>query len=261
MKNFIKDCKEIFEYKEMLLSLVKRELRSRYKGSFLGFLWTFLTPLLQILVYTLVFTRIFPNNIENYTVFLVVGLLPWNCFTSTLIAATASIVNNSSLVTKIYFPKIILPLSKVITFIVDYLYSLVILLIIIILSNINITVHFLWFPFILIVQMLFTIGISLVLSALYVKIRDLLYIVNVVTMLWFYLSPVFYDISAIPSSLGALYFLNPMVSNITSYRNIFIYEAMPDFLFLGYSLCFSLVLCVLGYKIFKACERVFAEEI
>ena len=253
--------KEIYEYREMLYSLVKRELRSRYKASFLGFLWTFITPLLQLAVYSLVFSKIFVSTADNFIVFIFTGLLPWNFFSSAINVATGSIVNNSNLVKKIYFPKIILPISVVCTFMMDYIFGLIILIPALFISKVTFTFNMLWFPVILLIQMLFTLGLSFALSAWFVKARDVQYLVSVIMMLWFYLTPILYNIDSLSDILKKILILNPLTSIIISYQNIFVYGKSPYFTGLLISCIISLVTFVIGIIIFKKNEKSFAEEL
>lgn len=253
--------KEIYEYRRMLISIVRKDLRSRYKGSFLGFLWTFINPLLQLVIYSIVFPYLLRNNQENYPMFLFVALLPWIFFITSLQGSTTSIVNGANLVTKIYFPKMILPLSVIFTNLTNYVYGLIIVFPALIVTGVHLTLNVLWLPVILFVTFIFTLGLSLIFSALYVKFRDLEHIINILTMVWFYLTPIVFDITIFPEKVAKIIGYNPMVPIIEGFRDVLLYGIQPNWGSLLYSLVIGLILVVFGIYIFKKRERTFAEDL
>lgn len=255
------EIKEIFNYRYMLISMVQRELRSRYKGSFLGFLWTFVNPLLQLAVYATVFPYILRVEQENYAMFLFVGLLPWIFFTSSLQNATTSILGNANLVTKIYFPRIILPLSTVCTNLMNYIYSLVIVIPALLITGVELTWNLMWFPLILVIEFLFIAGFAFALSALHVKFRDVAHIIGIITFTWFYVTPIVFPMSIFPESIQRYIELNPMVGIIEAFRDIFLFGKQPDFGQLAYPTMIAIITLFIGYLIFKNFEKAFAEEL
>jgi len=255
------EVKEIFNYRHMLISMVQRELRSRYKGSFLGFLWTFVNPLLQLAVYATVFPYILRVQQENYAMFLFVGLLPWIFFTSSLQNATTSILNSSNLVTKIYFPRIILPLSSVCTNLMNYIYSLVIVIPALLITGIELTWNLLWFLLVLSIEFLFVLGFALALSALHVKFRDVAHIIGIITFCWFYVTPIVFPMNIFPESMQKYIELNPMVGIIEAFRDIFLFGQQPNFGELAYSTMIAVITLVIGFLIFKKFEKTFAEDL
>ncbi|UHA71653.1 ABC transporter permease [Paenibacillus sp. 481] len=252
---------EIFEYRQMLVSVVRKELRSRYKGSFLGFLWTFVNPLLQLIIYSIVFPFILRNNQENYPMFLFVALLPWIFFTTSIQGATNSIVGGANLVKKIYFPRMILPLSVVCTNLMNYIFGLVIVFAALLITGIDLTLNVFWLPVILAIEFIFILGIALLFSALYVRFRDLEHIVGILTMVWFYITPIVFDMDIFPEKIADLIGYNPMVPIINGFRSILLYGTQPDWGTLLYSLGVGLVLLVIGIFVFQKCEKTFAEEL
>ncbi|SJZ84426.1 ABC transporter permease [Anaerorhabdus furcosa] len=260
MKNILNDITEIYKYKTMLYYLVKRNLRSRYKGSFLGFLWTLLTPLLQLVIYGFVFSVLFPNEIDNFSFFLLCGLLPWNYFISSITTSVDSIVGNSNLVKKIYFPRLVLPLSNVITYFIDFLMGFAILLIVFILMGNQIGITLIYFPLILIIQTILQCGLAFILCSLYVSMRDISYIVNIVTMMGFYLTPIVYSAVSFSSDIQLLLSLNPLTEIIEAYRAILLYGEMPN-INIMYSLFVSIILLILGLYVFHKLNKTFAEEL
>ncbi|RDU37551.1 ABC transporter permease [Neobacillus piezotolerans] len=257
----VKDLKAILNYRHMLFSMVQRELRSRYKGSFFGFLWTFINPLLQLIVYSTVFPYLLRVKQENYPMFLFIALLPWIFFTTSVQNATSSIVGNANLVTKIHFPRMILPLSAVSTNLMNYIYSLVIVVPALLLTGVQLTVNLLWFPLILFIEFIFAFGLALIFSALHVKFRDIEHIVGVLVFCWFYVTPIVFPMDIFPPELARLMGINPMVGVIQSFRNIFLYGIQPDFGALAYSLIVALIALFIGFFVFKKYEKTFAEDL
>lgn len=257
----INRIEEVWAYRGMLVSIVKRDLRSRYKGSFLGFLWTFVNPLLQLVVYSIVFPYILKVTQENYAMFLFIALLPWIFFTSSLQGATTSIVAGSNLVKKIYFPRIILPLAAVSTNLMNYIYGLSIVFAALLITGVHLTVNVLWLPVVLLIEFIFIFGLALIFSSLYVKYRDLEHIVNVLTFVWFYLTPIVFPITIFPEQIGEMVGYNPMVPIIESFRDILLNGTPPDWNRLLYSLIVGVIVLIVGVLLFEKCEKTFAEEL
>ena len=256
-----KQLKEVFVYKEMLVSSVKKDLRSRYRGSFLGFLWTFVNPLMQLIIYSIVFPFLLKMQEENYSMFVFVGLLPWIYFTSSLQISTTCIVGNGNLVKKIYFPRMILPIGVSTTGIMNYIFGLIIVFPALIITGVKITPYVLFLPIVMLVNYLFTTGFCLALSALYVFFRDLEHIVGIVTMAWFYLTPVVYNLKIFPEYAQRLLLLNPMTQFVNAYRNVLMYGKLPSFTGFSCLTLLSVVVFFLGALIFSRLQRTFAEEI
>ena len=257
----INELKELYDYRQMLVSIVRKDLRSRYKGSFLGFLWTFVNPLLQLVIYSIVFPYLLRNNQENYPMFLFVALLPWIFFSSSLQSSTGSIVAGANLVKKIYFPRMILPLSVVCTNLMNYIYGLIIVFPALILTGVNLTLNILWLPFILLITFIFTLGLSLILSAFYVRFRDLEHIVGILVMVWFYLTPIVFNIDIFPTNIANIISYNPMVAIINGFRDILLYGQTPDWASLSYAFLIGLIILFIGIFTFRKFEKTFAEEL
>lgn len=257
----IKELKEVYMYRQMLFSLVKKDLRSRYRGSFFGFLWTFINPLMQLVIYSLVFPFLLKMQEENYSMYVFVGLLPWIFFTSSLQIATTSIVANGNLVKKIYFPRMILPFSVASTGVMNYIFGLVIVFAAILFSKISLSFYALLLPLVILSQYIFVVGMCLILSSLYVYFRDLEHIVGIVIMAWFYVTPVVFNISVFPPYAQKILLFNPMTQYISAYRNVLMYSKPPDLVgFLSVTLA-AVLIFILGLWVFKRLERSFAEEI
>lgn len=261
VKRMLNDLKEIINYRHMLISMVQRDLRSRYKGSVLGFLWTFVNPLLQLIVYSTVFPFILRVEQENYPMFLFVALLPWIFITTAVQGATTSIVGGASLVTKIHFPRIILPLSVVCTNLMNYIYGLVIVIPALFITGVHLTINILWFPLILSIEFIFALGLALAFSSLHVKFRDVEHIIGVLIFCWFYVTPIIFPMDIFPTKIVEIINLNPMVGIIESFRNVLLYGKQPNFDALAYSAIVAIFALLIGLFVFRKYEKTFAEEL
>jgi len=256
-----KQLREVFAYKQMLISTVKKDLRSRYRGSILGFLWTFINPLMQLVVYSVVFKRLMRSTEENYAMFVFTALLPWLYCVSSIQASTTCIVSNSNLVKKIYFPRMILPISVSTTSLINYILGLVIVFPALIITGVKLTPYALLMPVIMAVQFIFVTGLCMMLSAFYVYFRDLEHIIGIVTMVWFYLTPVLYNINMFDASFRKILELNPMTQIVMAYRNVLMYGTHPNITgFLGVT-GVSVVVFLMGAFIFSRLQGNFAEEL
>ncbi|MCX8074989.1 MAG: ABC transporter permease [Clostridia bacterium] len=254
--------KELHKYRHMLYTLVKQDIRGKYKGSILGFLWSLLNPLLLLLVYATVFQLVFKIDIPNYSIHLFIALMPWNFFANTISIGTVSVTNGASILKKVYFPREILPLATVISGTINYFFSAVIIFIaLIFFSPIGVSVFALWLPIIVIIQAIFSLACIMILSAINVYARDVQYIMNVILMVWFYITPVLYSTDMVPERYRFFYNLNPMVKLIDSYRDILYSKTMPNLKWLGLILLASTILLYVSYLIFQKLQRRFAEEV
>lgn len=253
--------RQIYSYREMLKNLVIKDLRTRYRESVLGFFWTLINPLLLLLIYSIVFKTIMRMDIENYSIFLFSGLLPWQFHQTVISNNTSIIINNSGLIKKVYFPSEILPLSSTIAGAINYLLCLIILFISMVVVGVPITLNVMFFPLILLIQMIFIVGLSLGLSSLNVYFRDLEHIVGILMTAWFYLTPVFYPLSMVPERYQAIFKLNPMTHIEQAYREIFYYGKAPNMETLALCFLFSLIFLLIGLILFGNLKKRFAEEL
>lgn len=253
--------KELYKYREFLKTSILKEFRGKYKKSFLGVLWSFINPLLQLLIYTLVFSFIMRSGIKHYSVFLVVALIPWNFFSTTLTQSASTIVANGAIVKKVYFPREIMPISIVTSNLINFLISCIIVLGALIISGVGLSWYILLVPIIVFIQYILSLGLAFILSSITVYIRDLEYFINVLIMLWFYLNPIVYSADIIPENFRTIFNLNPMLHIINAYRDLLYYHRMPDFKGLGILFVICVAIFYLGYFIFKKMEKRFAEEL
>jgi len=256
----IRNLRELYQYRALLWSLTVRELRARYRGSVLGFLWTFLNPTLLMLVYALVFSVYMRQQIRFYTYFVFIGLLPWIWFSSSIAGGSSAISDRRDLLTKVRFPAQILPTSVVATNLCNYLLALPLMVILGGAYGVWPSWHAIAFPLVLFVQLVFTIALVFALSALNVSFRDLQYIVNNILTLWFFITPILYLSTTIPSRFrGILFFGNPMAVLVSSYQAIFYEHRLPEPGPLALVLGVSLALLWISSRVFQAYREEFAE--
>ena len=253
--------KELYNYREMIYMLVRREIRGRYKGSALGFLWTFINPLLQFAVYAVVFSVLMRSNIDKFYAYLFIAFIPWFFFSTSIPVGAMCIQVQANMVQKIYFPRIILPLSATLTAFVNMLLSELVVFAVLIISGIGLSIHVLALPVIMVVEFLFVLGIVLIISALNVYFRDLAHIMDIVTMAWFYATPIVYPPEMVADIFPWLLVINPMAGIIAGYRDILYYQRWPQFDSLTLAVVFGIVTVILGTVIFQRLQRGFAEEL
>lgn len=253
--------KDLYQYRELLKNNIKKEIRGKYKGAWLGVLWSYLNPLLMLVVYSVVFSKIMRIQIPNYTMFLFTALIPWTFFTTTVSQGAFSVVSNGSILKKVYFPREIIPISIVTSNVITFLISCIIMLFFIFVTGLGVSWYILLFPIILISQYVLLMGITFILSSVTVYIRDLEHIITVLLMVMFYGTPIVYSMDMVPASMKAILIINPMTPIINSYRDILFYKQMPNMLQLGGIIVISLVVLVFGLFIFKKLQRNFAEEL
>ncbi len=254
--------KNLYNYRLLLKTNVKKDVRGKYKASFLGVLWTFVNPLLTTLVYAIVFPFILKNTEPHYVTFLIIGILPWTYFTNTIIIGTTSILNNAGIIKKVYFPREILPLSANISGLVNFLISCLIIFIFLMCSGIWFSPYMLYLPLIILVQFVLQLGIILITSAIEVYVRDAEYIISFLVSMLFYLTPIVYSSKMFEGSpIANLIRFNPLATIINSYRNVLFYQTTPEIKALLMTLGASLVLLYIGFKIFNKLQKGFAEEV
>jgi len=252
---------EIFEYREMIGSLIKRDLKSRYKGSALGFLWSFLNPLLQLIVYSFVFKIVMRATYEKYYLFLFVALVPWLFFMTSVTGGTSCIWSQKDLVNKIYFPREVLPIAYVTCQLVNMLLSFVVIFAVILFTRHGINpAAFMYLPIIILIEYILALGIAFFVSSITVFLRDVEYIMGIAMMAWQFMSPVMYGIDLIPEKYRMIYQLNPMTPILMAYRDIFYYKQPPQLCTLIQAAVLGIVVLGIGFFVFQRLKRHFSEE-
>ncbi len=265
LPDFLPSFAVLWQRRELLWSMTGRNIRSQYKQSILGYAWIFVNPLMQMLVLTFVFSTILRIGRDvipyPFPLFLFVALLPWMFFSNALSSATDSISGSASLVTKVYFPREILVTAAVFSKIVDLLFGLLILLGLMVFYNEYPSWTAVWVPAIFAIQLLFTIGLALPLAALNLFFHDVRYLVGVVLLVWFYITPVIYPVEMVPDRYKVLFDLNPLSLVLNAYRRVLLDGTSPgwDRMLLG--IAGALLAFLLGYYLFKRMEAGFADRI
>lgn len=249
------------QYWDLLLTLSAHRLQVRYKQSVLGPLWAILQPLALLLIYTVIFGRLAKVESEGipYTLFAFAALLPWTCFSTAVSSATNSLVSHFNLVTKVYFPREILPLTYVIAALVDLAAGGIILGGLMAYHHVSLTIQVLWVIPVTGVMFVLALAVSLVLSAIQVRFRDIGMGMPLMLQVWMFATPVVYTLTAVPDRWRALYMLNPMVGVIENFRRVLLHGMPPDFTSLGMAAATSAVLFVAAFLYFKRVEATIAD--
>ncbi|MFQ3549937.1 MAG: ABC transporter permease [Armatimonadota bacterium] len=254
---------KLWENKELILSLTLRDIRSRYKQSVLGVAWAIVQPLAMLFVYTIVFSKIAQIDTGDipYPVFSYVALLPWSFFSGSISSGTECLVGNFNLITKIYFPREVFPISNILGKIVDFGIGTIVLVPLLIFYKISITWYALYAIPILIIQLCLSFGIVFLLSSWNLFVRDIRHVLPLAVSVWMYMTPIVYPIDKVPDSLMKFYLINPMVGIMESYRNVVLEGAPPLWGQLGIAAAVSILFLIIGYRNFKRLEPYFAEAI
>lgn len=272
MLRIFKRLKELYKYRALIQNLISRELKARYRGTVLGFLWSFLNPLLLMIVYTVVFGFIirprdpaFEGSPWLYALFLFCGVLPWVWFSSSSLESANVLMVQGNLIKKLLFPAEVLPIVVVTSNLVHFLFGLPVLLIFVPILGKSITPYLLFLPLVILVQFVFSLGFSLLISALTVHFKDIKDILANVLTFWFFASPIIYPVtfSTIQQSKVLKLFLNlnPMTHIMQGYQNCVFYGALIRWKKLGVTFLVALVLLFVGYYIFDRLRESFPEEV
>ncbi|MBD3250326.1 MAG: ABC transporter permease [Candidatus Pacebacteria bacterium] len=250
-------------YRELLSELTWREIKQRYKQSILGYAWVIVNPLIQMAVMAFVFSKLLRVGDLGvpYPIYLFAGLLTWNLFTNSLAASATSLVANAGLLTKIYFPRQIFVLSTILAKMVDFFLASSIFVLLMIFFQTPVTMSVLWFFPIFLIQSIFTYSLGLLVAAFNLFYRDIQYLLNLVLLVWMYLTPVLYPTEMFPEQYRWIFQLNPMAVFINAYRRVILGGGLPNFRSLGIAFGLSLVLYFAAKKIFKSLEGRFADVV
>lgn len=257
----ISNLSSVIQTRELLLAWTSRSIRGRYQQSALGWLWAIIQPVASVFILTIIFTRFVPIDTGDvpYAVFSYVAIVPWAFLSNSLNDMTASLVGNMGLVTKIYFPREILPFAAMLARLMDFGIAATLLLILIVVYRVPVNVGaWLFLPVVLAIQLALVSGLGLALAAANVFYRDVASLLTLGIQLWFYASPIIYPATMVPERLQPFYFLNPMAGILVAYRDILINGQMPG-PYLIPSAVVSIVLFVGGYWFFKRVEFQFAD--
>jgi ABC-type polysaccharide/polyol phosphate export permease len=253
--------RELYRYRVLIEVLIRRELKARYRGTVLGFLWSFVNPLILMGLYVLVFSVYLRVDMPKYPAFLLSGIFPWLWFSSSLNEATQSILANGGLIRKVYLPSEVFPLVAVGSNMAHFIASLPILFGFLVWAGLTPSRSLLLLPLIIVIQVPFTYGVALVLAALTVQFRDLLHIVpNLMTAL-FFATPIFYPVTVVPERYRILVDANPLSHLITAYHDVLFYGRAPSPWHLTVLVVGSWLVLAAGFAVFDAHKEMFAEEV
>lgn len=254
---------DLWQYRDLLYTLSVHRIKVRYKQSVLGVAWAIVQPLMLMLIYTLIFSVVakVPTDGTPYAVFAFAGLLPWLCFSTSLTNATNSLVSNSELVTKVYFPREILPLTYVLSSLFDLLVASTMLVGLMLYYRMPLSINFIYVIPVVCILLLFAATASLIFSATQVRFRDIGVAIPLLAQVWMFATPVVYPLSAVPERFRGFYILNPMVGVIENFRRVVLQGMSPDFRLLAISALISFVLFPVAYIYFKRVEATVADVI
>jgi lipopolysaccharide transport system permease protein len=251
----------LYHSRDLLREWTVRNIRARYQQSVLGWFWAVLQPTAQVAIYTVVFTLVVRIDTEQipYVIFSYVAMVPWTLLSSSLTDMSNSLVDNMTLVNKIYFPREILPIAAMLARLMDFGVAAVLVVVLMVMYRVPLNpVGFLFLPIILLIQLVFMLGIGLATAAANVFIRDIRSLILLGLQLWFYASPIIYPVTAVPENLQPYYYLNPMTGIIEAYRDVLLRSQMPGNYLLPAAII-SVVVFVFGYWFFKRVEFQFAD--
>jgi len=257
------DFKEIWKFRELLYFLTKREIQVRYKQTVLGGLWAIIQPFLTMLVFTLFFGRLakMPSDGIPYPIFVYAGLLPWTYFANALSNSGNSLVGSAHLISKVYFPRIIIPGAASLAGLLDFFVAMMVLFVMMAYYNFVPGIGVLLFPFLVGLTFLCAVGVGLWLSALNVQYRDIRYVIPFLIQLWMFVSPVIYPVSMVPQKYQWALALNPMGGVINAYRASLLGHVPIDWFLLGISTAIIILLFTSGMYYFKRMEKTFADVV
>ena len=253
---------ELWAYRELLYFLTWRDIKIRYKQTVLGFAWAILQPFLMMIVFTLFFGNLLkvPSEGIPYPLFNYAAMLPWTLFAQGVTRSSESLVGNVSLVQKVYFPRLVMPMSGILAPVVDFAIAFVILIGMMFYFGYPPTIRMLWLPIFIVLALLTASGVGLWLSAINVRYRDVRYIVPFLVQLWLFASPVVYSSSLLPQKFQAIYGLNPMAGVIEGFRWALLGTNPPGFL-IAVSMIIVIIVLVSGAYYFRRTEKTFADVV
>lgn len=256
------DLREVWEYRDLLYYLVLRDLKIRFQQTSIGVLWIVLQPLIQMAIFYVIFGLLVrvPTGDVPYSVFYLSGFVIWQLLLQIVNLCGFSLLTNVSILTKIYFPKLVLPISYSIGALIDFFFAFIVLLVFLLANNYAITLRFLLIPLLLIITLIFCFGVGLLFGALMVVFRDMKNLLGFITQIWMFLTPIMYPISLAPDKYKFIFYLNPVTGLIETFRWIVLNSPeFPDPRMLILSIIVAVILLVLGLFFFRAMENRIAD--
>jgi ABC-type polysaccharide/polyol phosphate export permease len=257
---------DVWAFRFALLNLVLKDFRIRYRNMSLGIMWSVINPLVMLGVLVFVFTFVYPNKgIAFFPIFLLLGLLGFNFFSLCISSATSCVVENAPLIKKTIFPRILLPLSVVLSQVIHFLIQLVVLLVFMIIFRVPVTKSYCWLPLVCLVELTFCTGMSLILSLLNVYYRDMLYLVQSALTILFWMTPIFYSLTTVhentPKIFFGMYTLNPVAGCIDTARKAMLYNSPPDTWAFSAAAAVSVCALLFGLWLYSRYDRNFSDRL
>jgi lipopolysaccharide transport system permease protein len=258
--SLVVNLRDLWQYRDLLYILTLRDIKVRYKQTVLGILWAIIQPLFMMIIFTLFFGKLakIPSDGIPYPLFAYAGLLPWTFFSNALNSSGNSLVGNSSLITKVYFPRMIIPIAAVGSGLLDFVISFGLLVLLMLYYGVGFSPNILMLPILTLLTALLTIGIGMWMSALNVKYRDVRYALPFLIQLWMFATPIIYPSSLIPEKWRWLFRINPLTGLIEGYRSA-IFGKPFDLMGLGISIFFIFIVLIYSAYTFRQMERSFAD--
>ena len=257
------DFKELWRYHELLGMLILREVRGRYRQSALGFTWAFIPPLVQMFIFTIIFgnvAKLGPDGVP-YPIFCYAALLPWTYFSRALTGAGQSLLAQRNLLTKVYFPRLILPLTGVAAALIDFVIAFVVMVVLMVWFGLVPGWEIIMLPFFIVIAVLTAFGVGMWLTALSVKYRDIKFATPFLVQTWMFITPVIFSVDKIPDKYQVLLWMNPMTGVIEGFRWSLLGQPHPNWQLMILSLGIVFIFLVIGAFYFKQMERTFADII
>lgn len=253
--------KEFWSYKHLVWTFVARDIRARYKQTSVGIAWAIVQPLFMTILFTVIFSKFLKvsTNGVPYPVFSFIALAAWTFFSRTITVSSSNLLGNYSLISKIYFPREVIPFSTVVSSLIDFFVASLISIILLIIYQIPVTWHVIYLPIIFFVQIAIGFAFSLLFSGSTIIFRDLQFVYPFLAQLLMYATPVIYSVRNLQSKYKFLFFLNPLTGIIEGYRSVLLYNEIPNFYYLLISIVFSLIVLIFSYWLFKRIEKYMAD--
>lgn len=259
--SIVEKIKEVYQNKTILYSMIERNLKGKYRNSYLGFAWHFITPFIMVLLFYIVFTSIRINPVEFYWIYLCVGMLPFSFFQTNLTNGVSCIISNSGMINKMYFPRIIIVLSQIISALIPFIISYTIVIIAMILVGFSISPVIFLLPIMFILSFLFALGYTLILSTVTVFVRDVQYFIQAISRIMFWTTPIFYLVNNIDGILSTIIWCNPYTYFIESFHDIIYYGTLPNASVFIMCLILTFGTLTIGIFIFNKYQNKFAEKL
>lgn len=260
MKEIFLYLHNLYQRRVLIKYLTVTNLKANNKNTVLGYFWWLLEPLLFVFIYVVVVVVIFKRGGPDFPVFLFAAMLPWRSFLASINTSMGSMLAHENIIKQIMFPKGVIPVAATFASYVNFIFGLVILLAMILFFKVDITLKYVIFPFIILIQILFTLGIAFMFSQLNIFFRDINKLSEHLFRAWFYLSPALYPITLVPERFQLIYKLvNPFAVLFTSYRDVLLYNRYPDWLMLAWVTGYSLVVFIVGFTLFIRSEKSFVK--